>query len=118
MNKQILLLAADSLSVLFNTTLGTILSWPRKYMELGTPHNTIIDNMMNLELFFWAAKKGRDKKLNDIAVKHATVTMKNHFRPDFSTYHVLLYDKNTASQIKGLTHQGYADSSMWARGQA
>lgn len=116
--KQILLRAADSLSVLFNPTVGTILSWPGRYMELGTPHNTIIDNMMNLELLFWAAKNGGDKKLYNIALKHATVTMKNHFRPDFSTYHVLLYDNKTGKLFKGVTHQGFADNSMWARGQA
>ena len=85
---------------------------------MENPHNTIIDNMMNLELLFWAAKNGGDKKLYNIAVKHATVTMKNHFRTDFSTYHVLLYDKKTGDMIKGITSQGYANSSMWARGQA
>lgn len=116
--KQILLRAADSLATLFNPKVGTILSWPGRYKELGSPHNTIIDNMMNLELLFWAAKNGGDKKLYNIAVKHATVTMKNHFRTDFSTYHVLLYDKKTGDMIKGITSQGYANSSMWARGQA
>ncbi len=116
--KQILLRAADSLATLFNPKVGTILSWPGRYKELGNPHNTIIDNMMNLELLFWAAKNGGDKKLYDIAVRHATITMKNHFRPDFSTYHVLLYDSKTGKLIKGITSQGYADNSMWARGQA
>ena len=116
--KQILSRAADSLATLFNPRAGTILSWPGRYKELGTPHNTIIDNMMNLELLFWAAKNGGDKKFYDIAVSHATTTMKNHFRPDFSAYHVLLYDNKTGNIIKGITHQGYADNSMWARGQA
>jgi unsaturated chondroitin disaccharide hydrolase len=74
--------------------------------------------MMNLELLFWAAKNGGNKNLYDIAVKHAETTMKNHFRPNFSTYHVLVYDTITGKVIKGVTHQGYADSSMWARGQA
>jgi unsaturated chondroitin disaccharide hydrolase len=116
--KQVLLRAADSLETLFNPNVGTILSWPGRYKELGTPHNTIIDNMMNLELLFWAAKNGGDKKLYDVAVRHATTTMKNHFRSDFSTYHVLLYDNISGNLIKGITHQGYADNSMWARGQS
>ena len=98
--------------------MGTILSWPGRVKEKGWPHNTIIDNMMNLELLFWAAKNGGNKNLYDIAVKHAETTMKNHFRPDFSTYHVLVYDTITGKVIKGVTHQGYADYSMWARGQA
>ena len=116
--KQVLLRAADSLARLYNPNVGTILSWPGRVKEKGWPHNTIIDNMMNLELLFWAAKNGGNKNLYDIAVKHAETTMKNHFRPDFSTYHVLVYDTITGKVIKGVTHQGYADKSMWARGQA
>ena len=116
--KQVLLRAADSLARLYNPNVGTILSWPGRVKEKGWPHNTIIDNMMNLELLFWAAKNGGNKNLYDLAVKHAETTMKNHFRPDFSTYHVLVYDTITGKVIKGVTHQGYADTSMWARGQA
>lgn len=116
--KQILLRAADSLARLFNPNVGTILSWPYRVKEKGWPHNTIIDNMMNLELLFWAAKNGGSKNLYDIAVKHAETTMKNHFRSDYSTYHVLVYDTTKGQVIKGVTHQGYADNSMWARGQA
>jgi unsaturated chondroitin disaccharide hydrolase len=116
--KQVMLRAADSLATLFNPQVGTILSWPYRRKDKGWPHNTIIDNMMNLELLFWASKNGGSKKLYDIAVSHATVTMKNHFRPDFSSYHVLVYDDKNGAKIKEVTHQGYADSSMWARGQA
>ena len=116
--KELLLRAADSLVTLYNPKVGTILSWPYRVKENGWIHNTIIDNMMNLELLFWAAKNGGGKKFYDIAVRHAEVTMKNHFRPDNSTYHVLLYDTTTGKMIKGITHQGYADNSMWARGQA
>jgi len=78
----------------------------------------IIDNMMNLELLFWAAKNGGGKRLYDIAVTHAETTMKNHFRPDYSAYHVVVYDTVTGKKIKGVTHQGYNDNSMWARGQS
>jgi len=74
--------------------------------------------MMNLELLFWASKNGGDKKLYDIAVKHAETTMNNHFRTDYSSYHVLIYDYETGKKIKGITAQGYSDESMWARGQA
>ena len=44
--------------------------------------------------------------------------MKYHFRPDYTSYHVAVYDTLTGDFIKGVTHQGYADNSMWARGQA
>lgn len=116
--KQILLNAADTLATLFNPTVGTILSWPREVKPRNWPHNTIIDNMMNLEMLFWAAKNGGNKRLYDIAVCHAETTMKTQFREDGGCYHVVVYDTITGNFIKGLTHQGYADSSLWARGQA
>ena len=116
--KAIMLRAADSLATLFNPKVGTILSWPYRVKQNGWQHHTIIDNMMNLELLFWAAKNGGNKKLYDIAFKHAEVTMNNHFRADFSTYHVVFYDSITGAFIKGATHQGYNDNSVWARGQA
>ena len=116
--KKILLNTADTLATLFNPKVGTILSWPREMETNNWPHNTIIDNMINLELLFWASKNGGDKKLYDIAVSHADKTMENQFRPDYSNYHVALYDTITGKFIKGITHQGYNDKSMWARGQA
>jgi unsaturated chondroitin disaccharide hydrolase len=115
--KQVLLNAADTLATLYNPKVGTILSWPRQIELNDWPHNTIIDNMINLELLFWAAKNGGGKKLYDIAVSHADHTMKNQFKPDYSCYHVALYDTITGKFIKGITHQGYSDKSMWARGQ-
>lgn len=118
--KTILLRAADTLARLYNPKVGTILSWPRQVPGVDYPfrHNTIMDNMINLELLFWASKNGGDKHLYDIAMSHATTTMKNHFRPDYSSYHVVIYDRTTGRKIKGITHQGYSDSSMWARGQS
>ena len=80
--KKVLLAAADTLATLYNPNVGTIHSWP---MKPQYPHNTIIDNMMNLELLFWAAKNGGDKRLYDIAERHAEVTMKNLVRPDYTT---------------------------------
>ena len=116
--KKIILASADSLATLFNPIVGTILSWPRMVEREHWPHNTIIDNMMNLDLMFWASKNGGNKLLYDLAVTHAKTTMKNHFRPDGSCYHVAVYDTINGDLIKGVTHQGYADNSMWARGQA
>lgn len=116
--KEIILKTADTLATLFNPKVGTILSWPREVPNMEWPqHNTIMDNMINLELLFWASKNGGDKSLYDIAVSHADVTMKNHFRSDYTSYHVVVYDRETGGKIKGVTHQGYADDSMWARGQ-
>ena len=132
--KRIALAAADSLATLYNNKVGTILSWPRHVKDYGG-HNTIMDNMINLELLFWAdsvrrsengnrnyalgsSVKSVNSRLYDIAVSHADTTMRYHFRPDGSCYHVAVYDTLTGHFIKGMTHQGYADSSMWSRGQS
>jgi unsaturated chondroitin disaccharide hydrolase len=116
--KQVLLRAADSLVTLYNPKVGTILSWPGMVKKMNWPHNTIADNMINLELLFWASKNGGKKEYYDMAVSHAATTMKNHIRPDYSMYHVAVYDDKTGQFIKGVTHQGFADNTMWARGQA
>lgn len=115
--KQVIINTADSLSALFNPRVGTMLSWPRN-VEMFGGHNTIMDNMINLEMLFWAAKNGGNPYLFDIAVAHADKTMKYHFRPDYTSYHVAVYDTLTGDFMKGVTHQGYSDDSMWARGQA
>lgn len=113
--KNILLAAADTLATLYNPKAGTILSWPSQIKRYK--HNTIIDNMMNLELLFWAAKNGGDKKLYDIAKSHAEQTMEHLVRADGSAFHVASFNMETGAFLKGYTHQGYANESMWARGQ-
>ena len=115
--KQVILDTADSLATLFNPRVGTILSWPREVPTFGG-HNTIMDNLINLEMLFWAAKNGNKPYLKEIAVSHADKTMANQFRPDHTSYHVVVYDTLTGDFVRGCTHQGYADESMWARGQA
>lgn len=120
--RRIALAAADTLATLYNNKVGTILSWPRHVRDYGG-HNTIMDNMMNLELLFWAANEAKgnqakSKALYDIAVHHAETTMAHHFRRDGSCYHVAVYDALDGHFIRGVTHQGHHDESMWARGQA
>jgi unsaturated chondroitin disaccharide hydrolase len=112
--KKVILQSAQTLSTRFNPTVGCIKSWDNRKWE----YPVIIDNMMNLELLFWSAENGGPKRLRDIAIRHAETTMKNHFRPDGSTYHVLGYDTTNGAVVARNTHQGYADESVWARGQA
>lgn len=116
--KDILLTSAESLSTRFNPKVGTIRSWSNKMHPRWQQHITIIDNMLNLELLFWAAKHGGDSKYYDIAVKHAETTMKNHFRPDLTSWHVIEYDSISGAVLNRHTKQGYADDSRWSRGQA
>ncbi len=119
--KEALLACADSLCTLFNLSVGTILSWPRHIKDYGG-HNTIMDNMINLELLLWAAEETADDNKADfyrhVAVSHADTTMTYHFREDGTCYHVAVYDPVTGKHLYNCTHQGYADFSVWARGQA
>ena len=78
----------------------------------------IIDNMMNLEMLFFASKVTGDPYYRNIAVAHANSTLQNHFRADYSSYHVVCYDSATGKVIARETAQGYADESAWSRGQA
>ena len=112
--KEILLTSAKSLSTRFNPKVGCIKSWDSKPSDFLV----IIDNMMNLELLFWATAVSGDSSFYKIAVTHANTTMKNHFRSDYSTYHVLNYNSETGAVQEKKTAQGYANESAWARGQA
>lgn len=115
--KDIIIATAERLAELYNPAVGTMLSWPREVPTFGG-HNTIMDNMINLETLFWAAENGGRPELRDIAIAHADTTMKYHFREDGSCYHVAVYDAETGEFMRGCTHQGYADDTMWARGQS
>jgi unsaturated chondroitin disaccharide hydrolase len=115
---QVLLDGAHKLAALYNPRVGTILSWPHAVKDQGWPHNTIMDNMMNLQLLFFAASHGGPTAYRDMAVSHARQTMHHQFRPDYTSYHVALYDSITGAFIRGCTNQGLNDDSFWARGQA
>ena len=105
---------AQNLFARFNPKTGVIRSW-----DFGPWHNpVIIDNMMNLEYLYWAAKEFKNPKYAEAASTHAATTMKNHYRKDYSSYHVVDYDPNTGKVIRKATHQGLTDESAWARGQA
>ncbi|MGB8191193.1 MAG: glycoside hydrolase family 88 protein [Chitinophagaceae bacterium] len=111
---EILLTSAKSLSTRFNPAVGCIKSWDSKPSEFLV----IIDNMMNLELLFWATKYSGDSSFYKIAVTHANTTIKNHFRPDNSSYHVINYNPQTGEVQQKRTAQGFSNESAWARGQA
>lgn len=133
--RSVIIQAAKSLSKRFNPVAGVIKSWDHNNDKWQYP--VIIDNMMNLELLFEATKLSGDSSFYKIAVTHANTTMKNHFRPDFSSWHVLDYDTKLVENVEKagsnqqnvekadrgkvlqkVTAQGYSDASSWARGQA
>ena len=114
--KEIMLEAATTLITRYNPNVGCIRSWD--FIGNNWQFPVIIDNMMNLELLFWASKESGNSIFYDIAVNHARTTIKNHFRNDYGTYHVIDYDTITGEIRNKHTHQGYAHESTWSRGQA
>lgn len=114
--KKILLQSAYTLTSRYKEKIETLRSWDHSTDKWECP--VIIDNMMNLELLFWAFKASGDSLFYKVAVNHARTTAKNHFRNDYSSYHVVDYDTLTGAVVHKHTHQGYAHESAWARGQA
>lgn len=114
--RDVLLTGARSLATRYNSKVGLIRSWDFNKDKWQYP--VIIDNMMNLEFFTWATRETGDEQYREMALSHADKTLAHHFRPDYSCYHVVSYDTLTARPHIKQTHQGAADSSAWARGQA
>jgi unsaturated chondroitin disaccharide hydrolase len=113
--RGIILQAANSLSTRYNSTVGCIQSW-NGYSIYDFP--VIIDNMMNLEILFWAAENGGKSEWYDMAVSHSLRTLEDHIRQDGSTYQIVAYDTTSGEVIAKLSKQGYSYESTWARGQA
>ena len=78
----------------------------------------IIDCMMNLPLLWWASRETGQKHFSEIAKTHALTSAKYLLRDDGSTYHTYFLNADTGQPIGPKTHQGFADDSLWARGQA
>lgn len=114
--KEVIIQSAKTLITRFNPVVGCLRSWDHHKEVWGFP--VIIDNMMNLELLFAATELTGDTSFYNIAVTHANTTMRNHFRKDYSSYHVIDYDTVTGQVVKKNTHQGYSHESAWSRGQA
>lgn len=114
--KALLLEGAETLMTRYNPKVGCLRSWDHNAKKWDYP--VIIDNMMNLELLYWAFRETRDSSFYHIANSHAEKTLLNHFREDHSSYHVVSFDTLTGEAVKKNTHQGYSDESAWARGQA
>ncbi|MBO9672396.1 MAG: glycoside hydrolase family 88 protein [Sphingobacteriaceae bacterium] len=106
--------AAASLATRYRPAAKVIQSWNSNKKWKGP---VIIDNMMNLELLAWVSDHGGDPKYREIAINHANISLKNHFRPNYSSYHVVDYDMNTGAVLKRGTAQGASDESAWSRGQ-
>ena len=112
--KDIMLTGAASLASRYNQEIGLIRSW-----DFGNwQYPVIVDNMMNLEYLFWAADMSGSDYYKDLCVSHADKTMENHYRSDYSCFHVVSYDTITGMVEKQQNFQGLSDESAWSRGQA
>jgi unsaturated chondroitin disaccharide hydrolase len=105
---------AANLYARFSPTVGAIRSWDFAWLH----YPVIIDNMMNLEYLYWSAIEFNKPDYANAANTHALTTIKNHFRKDYSSYHLVDYDQKTGKVLRKGTHQGVTDDSAWARGQA
>ncbi len=112
--EQVIIDGANALSTRFSPTAGVIKSWDKEQWVFPV----IIDNMMNLELLLKASELTGDDSYRQTALAHARTTMKNHYRDDWSCFHLVEYDPETGDVVKKQTVQGLADSSAWSRGQA
>lgn len=112
---EVMKTGAKSLATRYDERVSAIKSWETN-SKWQFP--VIIDNMMNLEFLVFMAKETSDDKYLNMSNNHAQTTLKNHFRNDFSSFHVVSYDTITGQPHAKNTHQGYADESAWARGQA
>ncbi len=112
--REVLLTGAASLSTRFNPVVGAIRSWDKRPWQ----YPVIIDNLMNLELLLWVAEASGTPRYRDIAIAHADTTLRHQFRPDGGTFHVVDYDPDSGAVLSRTTHQGAADDSTWARGEA
>jgi unsaturated chondroitin disaccharide hydrolase len=113
--KQIIFRSAESLSTRYRPTMKAIQSWNKnKYFNCPV----IIDNMMNLEMLNWVSQHGGDPKFQQISETHSNTSMKEFYRPDYSSFHVVDFDQTTGKVLRKTTHQGAANTSAWSRGQA
>ena len=108
--------AADQLIARFQEKGQFIQAWG----ELGAKDNYryIVDCLLNTPLLYWASRETGDPKYADIARRHTHTCMKNSIRADGSTFHTFFMDSETGAPLYGRTCQGYADDSVWARGQS
>ena len=109
--KDVLIQAGKTLALRFNEK--------GKYLRSFVSEDSIfIDIMMNVGIIFYAARETNDRKLLDIATRHALTTRRYLVRGDGSTAHEGLFDLETGEFLRQTTHQGFRGDSCWSRGLA
>ncbi|WRT63807.1 uncharacterized protein IL334_000732 [Kwoniella shivajii] len=126
--KKVLIEASESLVDRYSESAGCIRSWDSmsnvhdgdKYTlnNMDEHYLVIIDNMMNLDMLYEATKLTGDERYAKVATRQAEKSLISHVRKDYTTYHVANFDQKTGLPMELRTAQGYADESVWSRGQA
>jgi unsaturated chondroitin disaccharide hydrolase len=116
--KAVIIQAAKSLSKRFNEKIGSIISWDKaSWHPFNKP--VIVDNLMNLELLFYATELSGDSTYYKMAVQHVTKTLETHQRTDGTFYHIVDYDDDGNVIFKGFNmNSSLGSEETWARGQA
>jgi len=115
--RQLAIRAADALAARYWPAGRIVQAW-RSLDDPGERGRFIIDSAMNMPLLFFAAEETGRREYRDIAVNHLDQCIRLLLRSNGSTAHTCYVDVATGEPLRVRTHQGLADESCWARGQA
>lgn len=119
-SKQVVIDAGDALLARANEKRGYIQGWNvwgRDEFSQDNQYRMIADSMCNIPLLFICSELTGDSKYYDGAVQHARMTQQYLVRNDYTSAHTFVFTPDGEPKYEQ-THQGAADDSCWARGQA